>query len=142
MKLRSVALSSALCVYAVPGDAADAYPSRPVRLVIPFSPGGAADVPGRMVAQRLSELLGQQIVIDNRPGAGGIIGAEVVAHAAPDGYTLLMSSNTHYVSSALRTKLAFHPLDSYVHITAFLSAPSVLVVDHASAGTKFVALCW
>jgi len=120
-------------VYAVPGDAADAYPSRPVRLVIPFSPGGAADVPGRMVAQRLSELLGQQIVIDNRPGAGGIIGAEVVAHAAPDGYTLLMSSNTHYVSSALRTKLAFHPLDSYVHITAFLSAPSVLVV-HPSLG--------
>ena len=115
--------------------AADSYPSRPVRLIIPFSAGGAADVPGRMVAQKLSELLGQQIVIDNRPGAGGIIGAELVAHAAADGYTLLMSSNTHYVSSALRTKLAYHPVDSFVHITSFLSAPSVLVV-HPSLGAK------
>src|SRR5262245_65570078 len=98
-----------------PAHAVESYPSRPVRLVIPFAPGGAADVPGRMVAQKLSEQLGQQIVIDNRPGAGGIIGAELVAHAAPDGYTLLMSSNTHYVSSALRSKLTYHPVDSFVH---------------------------
>ena len=135
MKLLSAPLSLCCCLCVISGHAAETYPSRPVRLVIPFSPGGAADVPGRMVAQKLSELLGQQIVIDNRPGAGGIIGAELVAHAASDGYTLLMSSNTHYVSSALRTKLAYHPVDSYHHITAFLSAPSVLVV-HPSLEAK------
>ena len=135
MKLLHLGLSSMACLLALPGHAAETYPSRPVRLVIPFSPGGAADVPGRMVAQKLSELLGQQFVIDNRPGAGGIIGAEVVAQAAPDGYTLLMSSNTHYVSSALRSKLSYQPVDSYTHITAFLSAPSVLVV-HPSLEAK------
>jgi tripartite-type tricarboxylate transporter receptor subunit TctC len=108
--------------------AADAYPSRPIRLIIPYSPGGAADVPGRLVAQKMSELLGQQVVIDNRPGAGSLIGAELAAHAAPDGYTLLLIANTHYVTAALRTKLAFHPVDDFTHISAWLSAPSVLAV--------------
>jgi tripartite-type tricarboxylate transporter receptor subunit TctC len=135
MKLVTAALFALMTCLGPLSQAADPYPSRPVRLLIPFSPGGAADVPGRMVAHKLSDLLGQQFVIDNRPGAGGIIGAELAARAAPDGYTLLMSSNTHYVSSALRTKVAFHPVDDFVHITSFLSAPSVLVV-HPSLGVK------
>lgn len=129
MKKFGIAVMSTLPCFILVSHAAESYPSRPVRLIIPFSPGGAADVPGRMVAQKLSELLGQQVVIDNRPGAGGIIGAELVARATADGYTLLMSSNTHYVSSALRPKLPFHPVDDFVHITSFLSAPSVLVVN-------------
>ena len=108
--------------------AAESYPSRPARLIIPYSPGGAADVPGRVVAHKMSELLGQQIVVDNRPGAGSLIGAELTAHAAPDGYTLLLIANTHYVTSALRTKPTFHPIDDFTHITAWLSAPSVLAV--------------
>jgi tripartite-type tricarboxylate transporter receptor subunit TctC len=108
--------------------AAEAYPNRPVRLIIPYSPGGAADVPGRIVAQKLSEILGQQVVVDNRPGAGSLVGAETASHAAPDGYTLLLIANTHYVTAALRTKPTFHPVDDFTHITAWLSAPSVLAV--------------
>src|SRR5918912_726434 len=83
------------------------YPARPVRLIIPFSPGGAADVPGRILADRLTHALGQQVVIENRPGAGSTIGAEAAAKAAPDGYTLFMISNTHFVSAALYKKIAY-----------------------------------
>ena len=115
--------------------AAESYPSRPIRLVIPYSAGGAADVPGRVVAAKMSELLGQQLVVDNRPGAGSLIGAELIARATPDGYTLLLIANTHYVTAALRDKLAFHPVNDFTHITAWLSAPSLLVV-HPSLPVK------
>ena len=96
-----------LCAAAVLGAcgvghvAAQGYPAKPVRLIIPFSAGGAADVPGRILADRLTAVLGQQVVIENRPGAGSTIGAEAAARAAPDGYTLFMISNTHFVSAAL-----------------------------------------
>jgi tripartite-type tricarboxylate transporter receptor subunit TctC len=113
-------------------------------MVIPYSPGGAADVPGRIVAQKMSEVLGQQVVVDNRPGAGSLIGAETVARATPDGYTLLLSANTHYVSAALRAKLPFHPVDDFTQITAFLSAPSVLAVNpalEAKSVKELIALC-
>ena len=126
---------AAMCCAVAGAHAAEAYPSRPVRLIIPYSPGGAADVPGRIVAQKLSELLGEQVVVDNRPGAGSLIGAELTARAAPDGYTLLLIANTHYVTSALRTKPTFHPIDDFTHITAWLSAPSVLAV-HPSLPAK------
>jgi tripartite-type tricarboxylate transporter receptor subunit TctC len=115
--------------------AAESYPLRPIRLVIPYSAGGAADVPGRVVAAKMSELLGQQLVVDNRPGAGSLIGAELIARATPDGYTLLLIANTHYVTAALRDKLAFHPVNDFTHITAWLSAPSLLVV-HPSLPAK------
>lgn len=122
-------MAAALLCLSATAPAAETYPTRPVRLIIPFSPGGAADVPGRIVAQKMSELLGHQIVIDNRPGAGGLIGAELTARAAPDGYTLMITSNTHYVSSSLRSKLPFHPIDDFTNIIGFLSAPSVLAVN-------------
>jgi len=110
--------------------AAAQYPTKPIRLIVPFSPGGAADVPARIVAQRLGEALGQQIVIDNRPGAGSTIGSETVARANPDGYTLLTISNTHFVASVLH-RVKYRALEDFTPITAFVSSPNVLVVHPA-----------
>ncbi|MEN9783408.1 MAG: hypothetical protein RJA24_751, partial [Pseudomonadota bacterium] len=77
--------------------AAQSYPAKPLRMIIPFSAGGAADVPGRIVTQKLGDSVKQQILVDNRPGAGSTIGADAAAKAAPDGYTIFMISNTHFV---------------------------------------------
>ncbi len=119
------------------GIGAQQYPTRPVRLIIPFSAGGAADVPGRILAQRMSEAFGQQVVVENRPGAGSTIGAELAARAAPDGYTLFMISNTHFVSAALHKKLAYDALNDFTPATQITSAPNVLVV-HPSLPAKSV----
>jgi tripartite-type tricarboxylate transporter receptor subunit TctC len=108
-----------------------------VRLIVPFSAGGAADVPGRILADRLTAALGQQVVIENRPGAGSTIGAEVAAKAPPDGYTLFMISNTHFVSAALHKKLTYEPLNDFTPITQVTSAPNVLIV-HPSLPAKNV----
>ena len=108
---------------ALPIAQAQSYPSKPVRLIIPFAAGGAADVPGRILAHRLTELFGQQVVIENRPGAGSTIGAEAAARAAPDGYTLFMISNTHFVSAALHKKLTYDSLNDFTPITQVTSAP-------------------
>jgi len=131
-----------LCIAALLAGAsaelqAQNYPSRPVRLIVPFSPGGAADVPGRILADRLTASLGQQVVIENRPGAGSTIGAEAAAKAAPDGYTLFMISNTHFVSAALYKKLSYDSLNDYTPITQITSAPNVLIV-HPSMPAKSV----
>ncbi len=111
------------------------YPNRPVRLVVPFSPGGAADVPGRILTQKMTEVLGHQVVVDNRPGAGSTIGAESVAKAPADGYNLLMISNTHFVSAALYKKLSYDSVGDFAPVTQVTSAPNVLVV-HPSLPVK------
>ncbi len=97
-----------------PAFAQETYPSRPVTLVIPFPPGGATDVLGRVIGKKLGDVLGQSVVIDNRAGAGTVIGASYVAKAAPDGYTLLMSSGTTFtVNPAVRAKLPYDPVKSF-----------------------------
>lgn len=118
------ALATNLCAEA----SAQGYPARAVRLIIPFSAGGAADVPGRILANRMSESLGQQVVIENRPGAGSTIGAEAAARATADGYTLFLISNTHFVSAGLYRKLAYDSLNDFTPITQITSAPNVLIV--------------
>ena len=133
-RLCCAALAFAACVAAAH---AQSYPARPVRLIIPFSPGGAADVPGRILADRMTHALGQQIVIENRPGAGSTIGAEAAAKAAPDGYTLFMISNTHFVSAALYKKLNYDSLNDYTPITQATSAPNILII-HPSLPAKNV----
>lgn len=101
-------------LFAVPAWAADAYPSRPITLVIPFPPGGGADVLGRVVGQKLGSLLGQPVIVDNRAGAGTIIGASYVAKAQPDGYTLLVSSGTTFtINPAIRNNLPYDPIKSF-----------------------------
>lgn len=133
-----LALGTLACAsVAVTTAHAQNYPARPIRLIIPFSAGGAADVPGRILGQRLAETLGQQVVIDNRPGAGSTIGAEAAAKAAPDGYTLFMISNTHFVSAALYKKLPYDSLNDFTPISQITSAPNVLVV-HPSLPVKSV----
>ena len=122
---------------ALPLATAQTYPSRAVRVIIPFSAGGAADVPLRILGQRLSDVIKQQVVIENRPGAGSTIGAEVAAKSPPDGYNLFMISNTHFVSAALYKKLAYDALNDYTPITQITNAPNVLVV-HPSLPAKSV----
>lgn len=127
----SLAAASAVCAYA------QNYPGRSMRLIVPFSAGGAADVPGRILANRLTESLGHQVVIDNRPGAGSTIGAEAAAKSPPDGYTLFLISNTHFVSAGLYKKLVYDSLNDFTPITQITSAPNVLIV-HPSMPAKNV----
>ena len=114
------------------------YPSRPIRIVVPFSPGGAVDGPTRAIAQELGRRLKQQVVIDNRPGAGATIGSEAVAKSAPDGYTLLLASQTNAISASLYPKLNFQPIDDFIGISLLGHEPGVLVV-HPSLPVKSVA---
>ncbi len=114
------------------------YPNRPVRIVVPFSPGGAVDGPMRAIAQELGKRLKQQIVIENKPGAGATIGAELVAKAAPDGYTLLLASQTNAISASLYSKLSFNPVDDFMAISLLGREPGVLVV-HPDLPVRSVA---
>jgi tripartite-type tricarboxylate transporter receptor subunit TctC len=108
---------------------AQPYPSRPVRIVVPLSPGGFADTPARMLAPRLSEQLGRQFFVENKPGAGSTIGADFVAKAAPDGYTLLLTGTPHVISAHLYKKLPFDALKDFTHIALVASGPYALVVN-------------
>jgi tripartite-type tricarboxylate transporter receptor subunit TctC len=137
VKLKALRLGLIAATIIASSAYAQNYPTRAVRLIIPFSAGGAADVPGRLLVERLSPVLGQQVVIENRPGAGSTIGAEVAAKAPPDGYTLFMISNTHFVSAGLYKKLPFDPLNDFTPITQITSAPNVLMV-HPSLPVKTV----
>ncbi len=125
MKFAAFAL---LAVFSA-GSFSQTYPSRPIRLVVPLSPGGFADTPARMLAPRLSEQLGKQVFIENKPGAGGTIGAEFVAKSAPDGHTLVMTGSTHLISSHLYKRLPYDALKDFTHITMMASGPYVLVVN-------------
>jgi tripartite-type tricarboxylate transporter receptor subunit TctC len=108
---------------------AQTYPSRPIRLVVPLSPGGFADTPARMLAPRLSDQLGKPVFVENRPGAGGSIGADFVAKSAPDGHTLVITGSTHLISAHLYKKLPYDALRDFTHISMMASGPYVLVVN-------------
>lgn len=118
--------------------AQDAYPTKPIRFIAPFPPGGTTDVLCRILAQKLSDSLGRQVVVDNRPGAGGNIGHEVAAKTAPDGYTLLMSSNAALVTNPhIYKRLGFDPLNDFSPISVVAKAGPVLVV-HPSVPVRSV----
>ncbi len=111
-----------------PAVLAQTYPSRQITLIVPFAPGGPADFLGRLIGQKMSEDLGQQIVVDNRPGANTIIGAQAVAKAAPDGYTLLMAiDGTLVMNPFLYSKLAYDPFKDFVPISLIALVPSAVV---------------
>jgi tripartite-type tricarboxylate transporter receptor subunit TctC len=107
------------------------YPSRAVRIVVPFSPGGAVDGPTRLIAQQLSKRFGQAVFVENKPGAGATIGSELVAKAPPDGYTLLLASQTNAISATLYPHLGFDPIDDFAPISLIGREPGVVVVNPA-----------
>jgi tripartite-type tricarboxylate transporter receptor subunit TctC len=131
-RLACAALAAALAVPAFPQAG---YPGKPVRLIVPSSAGGGTDIVARIIAPELSKRLGQQVVIDNRPGAGTMIGIEVAAKSPPDGYTLLMGLSTLAINSALYKKVPYDPRRDFAPITQAISSASIIVV-HPSVPVK------
>ncbi|MFH1038291.1 MAG: tripartite tricarboxylate transporter substrate binding protein [PVC group bacterium] len=123
--------------------AADAYPSRPIRLIVPFPPGGGVDVVARLISPDLSKRLGEQVIVENRPGGGSITGTEMVANAKPDGYTLLVASGVHTTNPVLQ-KLPFDPIKSFTPVVRIGVGPNALVVNPnlpAKTVKELIALC-
>ena len=120
------------------------YPNKPIRLIVPFPAGGSTDIVGRVVAQKLSERLGQQVVVDNRGGAGGTIGADAAAKAAADGYTLTIgTTSTHAVAAGAYAKLSYNPVKDFAPVSLVAVTPYLLVINplvKASTLKEFVAL--
>ncbi|MGQ0750161.1 MAG: Bug family tripartite tricarboxylate transporter substrate binding protein [Betaproteobacteria bacterium] len=143
MKVRFAASVFLAFVFAIPIAQAQSYPAKPVRVVIPWPPGGSNDVVGRLVLQKLAQTMGQQFVVDNRAGAAGSIGAEVVAKAPPDGYTLMVHSTTHLGNGTLYKSLPYDVIKDFAAIALLSAQPGVLTV-HPSLPVKsvreFVAL--
>jgi tripartite-type tricarboxylate transporter receptor subunit TctC len=127
-RVRSLLTAAGLVLALTASVVAQDYPTKPVRLIIPFPPGGSNDVVGRMIATQLSERLGKQVVVDNRGGAGGVIGTEMAANAPNDGYTLLMISLAHAVNPWLY-KLNYDPEKSFVPVSILASGPNVLAIN-------------
>jgi tripartite-type tricarboxylate transporter receptor subunit TctC len=132
MKLLA-SLFLAAAALAVPAAHAQGYPNRPIRLVVPFPAGGATDIFARAVSQKLGERLGQTIVVDNKPGAGGAIGSDQAAKAAPDGYTLLLATtSTHSIGPLLGTKLPYDAVHDFTPIAHVGDAPSIMLVPNSA----------
>ncbi len=113
------------------------YPTKPIRFILPFPPGGGTDPLARIVGQKLTENLGQTMVMDNRPGAGANIGAEIAAHSAPDGYTIVMGNIAHTINATLYRKLGYDLVKDFAPVTLLASVPNILVV-HPSVPAKSV----
>ncbi|HEY1460324.1 MAG TPA: tripartite tricarboxylate transporter substrate binding protein [Casimicrobiaceae bacterium] len=126
--VRALSAAALLALVAATSSAQD-FPSRPLRVIVPFSPGGAVDGPMRLMAQEMSKRLGQAVVVENRPGAGATIGSEAVAKATPDGYTLLLASQTNAISATLYSGLSFDPIADFAAISLIGREPGVVVVN-------------
>ncbi|MGZ5093515.1 MAG: tripartite tricarboxylate transporter substrate binding protein [Burkholderiales bacterium] len=132
--------SAALCMLVfvgVSGACAQDYPNRPVRYIVPQASGGSSDTLARMITHRVGEGLGRQLVVDNRPGATGIIGAEVVAKANPDGYTLLQAATSHATNPAMQTKLPYDSVRDFAPISLLSQQPNIFIV-HPSVPVKSI----
>ena len=129
----SLVIAAAALLFALGGAAGvtlaqDKWPSKPIRMIVPFTSGSASDVTGRIVAQRLAEIYGQQLVVDNRPGAGGLIGSELVRDAPPDGYTIAMIGQPHLSNVLLRSDKPYDPLKDFAAIGLVAVTPNVIVL--------------
>ena len=137
MRVSRPLLLAALLIGLPPAYSADTYPARPVRIVVPTGAGGITDILARVIAQRLGEQLGQQVIVDNRPGASGVLGTQIVATATPDGHTLLMVYPSYPVNPSLIPKLPYDTVKSFAPIT-MVSAVGMLLVVNASLPAKSV----
>src|SRR5579859_446132 len=121
---------TSLLLAALPTQAQDKYPSHPVRMIIPFAAGGPTDIVGRVMGAKMSEVLGQQFVVEDRTGAGGNIGADAVAKATPDGYTILMATvSTHAINPGLYAHMPYDPIKSFAPIGRVGVTPTLLLVN-------------
>jgi tripartite-type tricarboxylate transporter receptor subunit TctC len=127
--LAALALCAAIAAPAAAQDKADSYPSAPIKLIVPFAPGGFTDVVARLVAEKLTPALGQPVIVENRMGAGSTIGTDYVAKSAPDGYTLALISTTHVIAPWLYKKLPYDAIKSFAPITKLVDSPYVLVTN-------------
>jgi tripartite-type tricarboxylate transporter receptor subunit TctC len=134
----ALAGSSASILLALNGTARAAYPDRPITLIVPFAPGGPVDIIARILNIYLSQILGQQVIVENRGGAAGNIGMGIAARATPDGYTLLLTSTSIAVNPALFKKLPYDPFKDFIPISELVAAPNVIVV-HPDSGIKSIA---
>lgn len=135
--MNKLLLALAALVFAVPGVQAQNYPVKPVRMLIPWPAGGSNDVLGRVIAQKLSTMWGQQVLPDNRPGASGVVGSEMVAKAPADGYTFMVHSGTHVSNASLYRKLPYDTLKDFTPVMLLAAQPTLLVV-HPSLPVKSV----
>ena len=131
-RLRNIVCIPLIFMLAAAATAQDGYPTKPVRFVAPYPPGGSSDVMARVLAQKLTDALGRQVIVENRPGAAGNIGHELVAKSPADGYTLLLTTKSQMVNNQyLYKKLPFDPLNDFAHITMIAYSGHVLVVHPA-----------
>jgi len=140
MTRRSCVLAvGALLAFGAAAGHAEDYPARPIRVVVPFSPGGAVDGPMRIIAEEMGKSMNAQFIVDNKPGAGATIGADAVAKSPPDGYTLLLASQTNAISATLYSKLPYDPVEDFAPISLIGREPGVLVVNPALPVKTFQA---
>ena len=137
LKRMALALGAAALGFAASHAAAQAYPSKNVQIILPYTAGGSTDVIARAVAKRLAEMWGKNVIVDNRPGASGMIGAELASKAEPDGYTLLSTTSSYPATAAVRAKLSFDPAKAITPVATFARAPMLLAV-HPSVPAKSV----
>lgn len=128
-RIAAIAIATSIAVALPVTSYAQAWPNKPVRVIVPFAPGGSADTLGRLVSQKLADVFKQSFVIENRGGAGGVVGSEMAAKAAPDGYTLLVSGVASHAVAPSLSKVPFDPLKDFTHIALFGGPPIAVVVN-------------
>lgn len=138
--LLSLSVLSCALLAAAPAAQAQTWPAKPIRMVVPYPPGGPTDIVARVVGQKLSERLGQPVVVDNRPGAGGNIGADAVAKASPDGYTMLVATTAHAINMTLFAKPGYNTRTDFAPVSMLTSGPLVLVTAPSTQATSVAEL--
>src|SRR6516164_1219951 len=124
-----ILVAGAAMIVPAAADAVEAFPNRPIRLVVPYPPGGGTDIVGRVLGEKLGASLGRPIVVYNRGGAGGVLGTEIVAKAAPDGYTLLLVPTSHVINPSIYAKLPYDTIKDFAPITMIASAPILMAIN-------------